>query len=205
MKKLMFTMSVAMLLVVGANAALINGDFELGDNANGATNWTDFEAAANDVYYVPGGDTSRYPDPWSRSMTLKGYSGATGSQQILDAVQDSYTFSFDAGFRNDGVAGSADLVVSIWDTVAGAALASETITVSASGTVAQSDPTWGNWNNYTVTLDVDTTGVSEVALRFANSSGGTWQSSAMVDNVVPEPATLALLGLGAIVTRRRRK
>ena len=113
MKRLTFVVSCVMLLAIGANAALINGDFELGDNANHAANWTDIEGAANDVYYVPGGDTSRYPDPWYRTLTMKGNSGATGTQQILDAVQSSYTFNFDAGFRNDGVAGSADLVVSI--------------------------------------------------------------------------------------------
>ena len=58
----------------------------------------------------------------------------------------------------------------------------------------------------TITLDLSTAGSGELFLRFENYAGTVGEPWTAIDNVtiVPEPVTLALLGLGGLLLRRKR-
>ncbi len=208
MKRLVLLLFCVGLMGVTASAAILNGDFESGTYQE-ADNWTELPSAVDQVYYHASRTTPNPSGPYNSGRALMMHQiDGYGAQQVLSSVEDSYAFSFSAGYRNDAVTdGDLTLVVSVVDTATGLDLDSESITISDPGkaTGGLSDPAWGAWAPYTVTFDIDTTGVAETALRFTNPGGKGWTATAMVDNVVPEPVTMLLLGFGGLSVLRRRR
>ncbi|AQT68744.1 PEP-CTERM protein-sorting domain-containing protein [Anaerohalosphaera lusitana] len=212
MKKLVMIVMMCLAVVSGSSAGLIsNGDFSAGPDGSNADNWAKLDGATSEVYYQ-GGWEGDYPDTQyasGRALSIQAVE-TYGAQQVLGAVVGQYEVSFAAGYRNDAVTGGdIDLRVSIWDTVSDFELAGETITIADPGLAAGglSDADWGAFSEKTLSFSFDPSNVSEAALRFVNTSTGSWAQTALIDNVsvTPEPATMMLLGLGALTLRRRRK
>ncbi len=220
---------VCVLMCVGwvsmANALTItNGDFETGggENISNVTGWYDYNVGGfwegawqtNASWITPNGTNvivlsangSSAEDPLAGQSYLYQSIG-------IAAGQTSVMIGFDWGHPNDTGAGRHDKVtVSVFASdgsfvagdntdiygVAGVTLLDyasfEHVRVSPAGTI---DEMW----SVVATLDLSDANVGdEIFLRF--NSASEWP---VIDNVhiVPEPMTLALLGLGGLLTRRK--
>ncbi len=212
MTKRILVLLVAIVMVSSgmSSAAILNGDFESG-SFNLADNWTELPGDSAQVFYHASADQVNFPNPTGtynsgRVLFIQQINGI-GAQQVLSSVEDSYEFSFAAGYRNESITnGDITLVVSVVDQT-GATLDSESITITDPGVVSGglSNPAWGSFAPYTVNFDIDTNGVTETALRFTNPGDNQWLATAMIDNVVPEPMTMLLLGFGGLSILRRRR
>ena len=181
--------AVLILSTTSQATLLTNGDFETGDGAGwsiAGTNFAIVNSPANGSYSASllGVDTS-----WSQSV-----SGTEGVE---------YTLSGDMrhGAWNKR---EAMLVLEFWD-------AGETTLISTTeiGRLlkASSDNTWFSYSGSVVAPDG--TGLVKVILlmEYVGGGAGAQAGQAYFDDVVlvPEPATVALLGLGGLFLLRRKR
>lgn len=149
---------------------------------------SDWPGSTEGVYsgFMMSGDSSAY--------NLTGYTIVAGEIYKLQVdARDNWT---------DLAAGTADLMLSLYYDVAGVR------TTVASRVVAM--PT--EWMTYSLLFSADDVPASignPIGIELQNVSaavGGSWIGMDNVRlDVVPEPATMLLLGLGSLVSLRRRK
>lgn len=226
MKRMMFVvMLVAMVSISFATPiAIVNGDFETGsDNDAPPTGWTDMSSSAS--FWLGVADETGNPTQteWdSAPSSLRSYilttarqSAGVGSQpvdaQLVQTVDlSALAADIDAGdqilnvdfiYASDDARDTGTFSLIFFD---GSDVELSSYSV---GLDAGDGYTFTGWLEMTVggavpvstrsvMLQIDTTrtGGSETNIWIDNISG----------NLVPEPATLVLLGLGSLVLRRRK-
>ncbi len=215
---------MCMCLVGMANAALsiTNGDFEngavAGTNATDAVDWFDTLSATPANWW----EATWYGDvvsPTGSSVLGLSYMFTTPnwayqSIGVNDEALAELALSFVVGsFTDAGSARDLGVTVSIYESdgtfvaadnadIDGAAGVTLIDSVSVLNTL---DP--GATTAESVTLDLSTAGSGELFLRFVNYAGVTGEPWTAIDNVaiVPEPATMILLGLGGLLVGRKRR
>jgi len=204
---------------------VLNGGFE-SVTGGVADHWTEVEAAggSNDIYFQSGGLTPGATSTYAHfkanggAWLQQGFSTADIGAAAIDATTfGEYSVDFDFGYRNDAAThGDIVLRFSIWDVSDDAELGGVDFLIADPGaTQASNDPLQPSL----VTIAYDHTAATpghRLALRITQLAPdldtASWQATAILDNVtlmgvptvVPEPASLALVGIVVVVLRRRR-
>jgi len=185
-----------------AHAGLSNGSFQSGAGTL-ADDWTltgSSSLALTDTDYIVNAGASGASPYGGRFLSFNAADDAadnTASQWFNTTVGTSYLLSF--AFANYGVSLTQVLNVSVQDSGSNTLTGFSLIDGSGGtdlGTI---------WNETSLVFTATT---STTLLTFTDAGSATPSTDLFVDNVavtpVPEPATLAVLGLGLAAIRRRR-
>ena len=185
-----------------------NGDFESPD-ATGFGSVIDNWTQSGNTGVVDGNNGTNYPGPATNqwAVMFANNNGSTGSIEqsvgTVDAGSTMYRLTFDQTQNAGGVGiGAASLTV--------VELLVDGVVVDALNTTAAiPDQGLGVSNEiFDFTLDTADAGIEagdDVTVRFrADLNGGQWVIDNVEIEVVPEPGSLALLGLGGLLVARRR-
>lgn len=212
---------MAMVGMAHAEFAITNGDFEAnaGPSTPDVTDWYDNNAGgfwedawqSNDSWITPNGTQVVVFCSWD---TVEG-EPLTGSylyQSIgISEGETELPLAFDWGHPDDVAAGRHDgITVSVWSMSApgdSVDIASAINLLDYASYDHVAEGTDGEIWTETVTLSlIGSNAGDEIFLRFNNympvAGADPWP---VLDNVVPEPATIALLGLGGLALLRRKR
>lgn len=219
MKRLVFVMMVAVMLVASDGEAVMidiqNPSFELqaGDVGGGGTiigetdgEWlttaTGWYGGSGVLNPAPDAITPETTDGVMTSWTAAGGYLAQplvyeGGSPVLVEDNQTFIFTFDLGFRTDAGAPPTDILVQMWADGIWIVNAWMDVSDQVQGEWITRELTVG-WTDNQVQLGVQ----ADVALY---NTAGQILTDSWSAIVVPEPATLTLLGFGAMAFIRRRK
>ena len=224
MKPTKLPLSVAAMLALAGNssqAAIISNpgfQFTLPGHSNGDSGHATNLTTTNVPFWKPattsGGFSPNVSDPQaifannlSEYLQIQIHNGSGGSmdayQQITIPVAGEYTLTMDAGRRTDNINFNGTMILELWSGnvtsfSSGSAISpTSQVSPTLSGTLQQFSRTYGSLAPGSYTVRVGGTYV-----------GPSTFFQASIDNVnmVPEPASLGLLGIGmmGLYSRRRR-
>jgi hypothetical protein len=220
MKRVMSVlMCMCLIGVVMADLGITNGDFQTNAPAGNVANvdsWFDpIDANPGNWWETTWYGPTVSPNGTSvmgLSYMWKTTNWAYQSIGTNSSALASLALSFDVGsFTDAGSNRDLGVTVSIYKTdgtfvgadgtdIVGAAGVTLVDSVSVMNNVAS-----GAYITQNVTLDLSNAGSGELFLRFVNYAGTVGEPWTAIDNVsiVPEPATMLLLGLGGLLLKRR--
>ncbi|MBN1123833.1 MAG: PEP-CTERM sorting domain-containing protein [Sedimentisphaerales bacterium] len=178
-----------------------NYSFEL-PGTEKLTNWENVPGWSSDTVAVDSGVESDWPGSTTGDWAGFLYNGDPSVWQLTPIVIEAgklYDLSLDAR-NNWSEPGAADLLVSLYYDNAGVrtTVASQTFNLA------------GEWEPLSLSFQADSAAESigsqlGIELQNVTSPGGSWLG---IDSVciatIPEPMTVALLGLGSLFLRRRK-
>ncbi len=208
---------VAVSMSAGHAAVFTNGSFESASIAvdTNMDSSTPIGAITGWVLNIGAGERMRYEDDFFgflsptdgvREIAFNNGQttpGASISQTFDTVIGTQYVVTFDVGSvdtTNDN-SGGGNLVLTASVDAAGASPVSTTIVVT-------DDPIVSSWSHTDQTLSFTASSIS-TTLTFLDESDFTQNADVLLDNVrlevIPEPASLALLGIGGVMVIRRRR
>lgn len=209
MKKVLLVLMVAALVTAAQAIVVENYSFEQ-PGAGKIKGWngengTDIPGWASDSTAVDSGVESDWPG--STEGVYSGFmmAGDPSVYNLTDhviAAGEVFMLQVDARDNwTDAGLGTADLMLSLYYDVAGVR------TIVASTTASAMPAEWATYSLSFAADDVPASIGNLIGIELQNVSAavnGSWMG---MDNVrlVPEPATMALFGLGSLVALRRRK
>lgn len=227
MKRMMCVMlCLCLAAVASAGLSITNGDFETNAPTSGTNTW-DVDSWY-DTYPTADGQTNNwwwegtwygdYVSPTGSSVMGLSYMYSTNwayqSIGVNDEGLTELVLSFDVGsFTDAGEDRDLGVTISVYESD-GTFTGADESDIADATTVTLIDSvdiletlSAGDYVTVTITLDLTSAGDGELFLRFENYAGTTGTPWVAIDNVsiVPEPATLALLGLGGLLAGRKRR
>ena len=205
--KMLAMLCVSLLVAATAQAAAIavpNGDFE--SDASGSTNVTSWTEPVGDIgVWLIGGDN--YMGNYNTQ-----YGSYTAENDLGTAIEASktYTISYEYGNGHTQTSPASATWTVEFGTLNGGtftALATDTNTETVSGTSHHFSIGNETATSFQFTTSGSVSG-DNLAIRASADGGAGWMAfDNFTVDVVPEPATMSLLGIGGLLAlvRRRRK
>ncbi len=214
MKNVLILVAIVAMCSVAQAELLVNGDFEAGSSAP----WNAWGSAGSAAYISGGAMVPTY------ETTGGSDGGAWMELHTIGAGANSWAASFISQTVVDGVSGGDVLTVSgMAKSSTGSSLSARILFLDAAGDEVTYNDDAGDgsiWRNHlildfavgtdwtpfsqTITLDAGT-GIAQMQPLYVVANGPEHVVGVDELSIVPEPATMALLGLGGVLIRRRRK